>query len=162
VVCTASHLAIGVCYGCPLREEIHEDAHTALLRGIAVIKEHSARGHGTQLLRYFEQQAANAGFHRVTVGSAGGYVERFYTKNGYRPVRFLVQLAVEDGGVAALRDKYDVAAERVKGTTRYVYVRIESLDESLRRRLREDSGVDEVTAIMDKDLRAGMDPATLY
>ena len=42
------------------------------------------------LLRALEGEARRRGYAAVSVGSADGYVERFYRKNGYVPVELKI------------------------------------------------------------------------
>lgn len=71
-----------------------EDAHVELV-GIAVEASHARRGIGSALLTAVEEAARDRGFERLTLGSAGGYVDDFYAANGYRPESILVRLAPE-------------------------------------------------------------------
>ncbi|PSQ19088.1 hypothetical protein BRD00_02245 [Halobacteriales archaeon QS_8_69_26] len=81
---------VGHCLGQPGDDGVVE------LAGIAVENDHQRRGIGTGLLAEFEARAATLGFSRVTLGSAGGYVDRFYRENGYDPESILVRLPPED------------------------------------------------------------------
>jgi GNAT superfamily N-acetyltransferase len=88
---------VGVCYATP------SDGHEIGLAGIAVDDAVSGRGIGSQLLAAFEENVAAAGFRQVILGSAAGYAEHFYEKNGYRPIEYLVTVPS------------DVAVERLAG-----------------------------------------------
>ena len=61
------------------------------LQGIAVAHPYNAQGRGGRLLRALEDEARRRGFAALSVGSAGGYVERFYQKNGYRAVELKIR-----------------------------------------------------------------------
>jgi len=80
---------VGLAFGHPFSED------QATLEGIAVRGEHTAHGLGSLLLGQFEDAARKAGYRRVGLGSAGGYVERFYCKNGYEQTEYMV--VVPDG-----------------------------------------------------------------
>ena len=54
------------------------------LDGIAIIHPYNGVGRGGKLLAFFEKRVALLGYASISLGSAGGYVERFYLKNGYR------------------------------------------------------------------------------
>ena len=71
------------------------------LDGIAVPVPFQRRGVGSLLLAAFERSAVLYGARVVSVGSAEGGAERFYLRNGYRPVRFR---AMADGAPVTLRD----------------------------------------------------------
>lgn len=80
---------IGAAFGWPRRWADPED-ESFTLDGIAVRAEHQKKGYGKQLLAAFESAAARYGAPCVSVGSAGGYVERFYIENGYVPKQYKV------------------------------------------------------------------------
>ncbi|WP_433562189.1 GNAT family N-acetyltransferase [Nocardia sp. CA-151230] len=75
---------VGVCFASP------GFGTGIVVDGIAVDGNFAGRGIGSKLLSAWEVAAGAAGFTEVTVGSAGGYVEHFYEKNGYRPVEYCV------------------------------------------------------------------------
>jgi len=68
---------------------------TAQRSGITVDDKHTDRGLGSLLFARFEQAAAHAGYRDVNLGSAGGYVEHFYLKNGYQQAEYMV--VIPDG-----------------------------------------------------------------
>lgn len=80
---------IGAAFGWPRRWADPED-ESFTLDGIAVRVEYQNKGFGKQLLTAFESAAARYGAPCVSVGSAGGYVERFYIENGYVPKQYKV------------------------------------------------------------------------
>lgn len=65
-------------------------------KGIAVGNPHRRQGVGTELPAAFEGQVASLGFERIGLGSAGGYVDEFYRRDGYDPWRVLVRPDPED------------------------------------------------------------------
>lgn len=75
---------IGFCFGRPSGKNHFQ------LCGIAIVSPNNQCGRGGKLLKAFEENAAALGYGTVSLGSAGGYVERFYIKNGYTPVEFKV------------------------------------------------------------------------
>ena len=83
---------IGLCYGWPFAAGGLKGADKIILQGIAVIEPYNAQGRGGLLLAHFERQVARRGPHTISVGSAGGYVEGFYLKNGYRPFQYMARL----------------------------------------------------------------------
>lgn len=76
---------IGIAFGWPRKEEL-ESVHAITLQGIAIESEYKAKGLGSKLIKFWEQQVKAMGYKKVGVGSADGYVEHFYQKNGYRPI----------------------------------------------------------------------------
>ena len=81
---------VGVCTG-----HRRGDA-SAELAGLGVLPERRREGIGTRLVEQFEENAAEGGFARISVGSAGGDVDNFYAALGYEPESELVRL---DAGV---------------------------------------------------------------
>lgn len=80
---------VGVCFAVPRR------GRELQLGGIAVAAKWMRRGIGSELLTALDHAAASAGWKSISVGSAGGYVDRFYAKNRYVPIG---RFESEDGG----------------------------------------------------------------
>lgn len=78
--------------------EFSEDKSFAL-DGIAVRYDCQKNGIGSRLLDCFEKAALLYGAKSVSVGSAGGYVEKFYTDREYIPQCY--KLWVDDKPVIA-------------------------------------------------------------
>lgn len=99
---------LGVAFGWPRR--VVDPADDAFqLSGIAVRWEHWRRGLGRRLLAAFEAAAAGYGAARVSVGSAGGFVEEFYLACGYAPRQYKVWM---DGAPRVAATFADEAAYR--------------------------------------------------
>jgi hypothetical protein len=75
---------VGVCYGFEI------DRENFTLDGIAIVQPYNALGRGGKLIALFEKCVSLLGYTNISLGSAGGYVERFYIKNGYVPVELKV------------------------------------------------------------------------
>lgn len=75
---------IGAAFGWSRKIEFPDDKSFAL-DGIAVRYNYQKNGIGSRLLEHFEKAAELYGAKSVSVGSAGGYVEKFYTDRGYIP-----------------------------------------------------------------------------
>ena len=80
---------VGVCYGWPRQLDCLDDP-SFTLAGIAVTWSYQRQGIGRQLLSAFAQAALEAGCAIVSVGSAGGYVEKFYIASGFVPTQYKV------------------------------------------------------------------------
>lgn len=80
---------IGVAFGW-LRSKEFPDDSSFMLDGIAVRCDHQRNGCGKRLLAAFEKAAVRYGAFDVSVGSAGGYVEKFYIDCGYIPLEYKV------------------------------------------------------------------------
>ena len=110
---------IGVAYAEPrTRDEL-------CLQGIAVVHPYNTQGRGGALLRALEGEARRRGYAAVSVGSADGYVERFYRKNGYVPVELKI---FAPSGVTVLpvvdydaMDKHSLTAAHGGGHSFFVF-----------------------------------------
>lgn len=80
---------IGVAFGWHRKLQVPED-DSFVLNGIAIRYDHQKKGYGKQLLRAFEQTVKEYGAPAVSLGSAGGYVEKFYIDCGYTPTEYKV------------------------------------------------------------------------
>jgi len=80
---------IGVAFGWHRKLTVPEDV-SFVLNGIAVHHDKQQNGYGKQLLQAFEQAAKEYGAPTVSLGSAGGYVERFYIDCGYTPAEYKI------------------------------------------------------------------------
>lgn len=86
---------IGVAFGWPRSLDVPGD-NSFTLDGIAIKEEFQKNGYGKLLLDEFEKNVKEYGFSLIGVGSAGGYVEKFYMKNGYIPKMYKVY---EESGI---------------------------------------------------------------
>lgn len=80
---------IGAVFGRDRSRQFSEDDSFELC-GIAVRFDFQRRGFGSMLLCEFEKSAAGYCCPAVSLGSAEGYAERFYIKNGYLPTEYKV------------------------------------------------------------------------
>jgi GNAT superfamily N-acetyltransferase len=85
IMAIADSRVIGAAFGWPRSLDAQNDT-SFTLDGIAVDVQYQKRGLGGRLLSEFEKTVSDYGFTKVSVGSAGGYAEHFYIKNGYMPV----------------------------------------------------------------------------
>ena len=135
---------IGLCYGLP------DPPDGVILDGIAMLDRYAGRGFGSRLLQYFDRQIERAGYTVCSLGSAGGYVEHFYTKNGYRPGKFAFWVPSDFDLSPRLKSKYRITDTPKNDGTRRLSVEIDHLDNDLRDRLKIDVGVDDIISIMYK------------
>jgi GNAT superfamily N-acetyltransferase len=87
VCCRGSSGVIGVCFA-STEEKVDEVG----LRGIAVDAAWAGRGIGSRLLERFEVAVRREGYTRIGLGSAHGYVERFYLAHGYEQTELMVTM----------------------------------------------------------------------
>lgn len=117
------------------------------LVGIAVDDEHTRMGVGSRLLDAFEGTVADLGYDRVSLGSAGGYVDEFYVSNGYYPESILVRTARDDLP-ERYRERFAVLREREEGDTWKVYLAPKGFDQQRVELVREAFGDPEAIYIM--------------
>lgn len=137
---------VGICVGWR-----HEDG-VVELAGLGVEPSHRRQGIGSRLVDAFEANAAEAGFERVTVGSAGGYVDEFYRALGYSPRDLLVRTDPADVP-ADYDDRFDVRSETEEGGIRKLSLAVDELDPGFREHVRDVFDDDEAIYIMEKELR---------
>lgn len=137
---------IGHCLGRPQSEERVE------LAGIAVAPAHRRRGIGTALLSAFEDRAAALGFQQIGLGSAGGYVDKFYVENGYSPECVLVRLAPETDPSNYRNTDYEISEERIEDGTKKLYVEAAEVDPTAIEEIRAAFGDSEAVHVMTKEL----------
>ena len=80
---------IGICFGWARGLDISEN-NSFVLDGIAVKSDFQRNGYGRILLAAFEKAATRYGYSMISVGSAGGYVEKFYMNCGFTPKEYKV------------------------------------------------------------------------
>lgn len=137
---------VGHCLGRPRSDRAVE------LEGIAVERSFQQRGIGTELLARFEDRVADLGFQRISLGSAGGYVDKFYIERGYSPVSVLVRY--EDSAVSErYRDRgYEIREERMVEGTRKLYIEADEFDPGHLGAVREEFDDQEAIYIMEKEI----------
>lgn len=89
VALVAGEELAGVAFGWPRELDASGDP-SFTLDGIAVKEPYQRKGYGRLLLLAFESAAEEYGYPVVSVGSAGGYVEKFYLHNGYIPKEYKI------------------------------------------------------------------------
>lgn len=136
---------VGVCTGHAQTEtEVH-------LAGLGVVPERRREGIGSALVERFEDEAAAAGFERVSLGSAGGYVDEFYAANGYEAESVLVRLP-EGTTVEDAERRHEVERETVEDGTRKLYVAVDGYDPEYLAAVRSAFDDDEAIHIVAKSL----------
>ncbi len=127
----------------------HEGVH---LKGIGVREEHRREGIGSALLSRVEEAAGERDADRISLGSAGGYVDKFYLANGYQPESVLLRFDADDAPESPESFEYDILRERVEdGVTKW-YVGVEFHDHDFLQEVREAFDDQEAIYIMEKPL----------
>jgi len=121
------------------------------LSGIGLEPERRGEGIGSQLLRRFEENARDAGVERISVASAGGYVDRFYLDAGFEPEKILV--LDPDGAPGDYEDTpHDTRWQRRDDGAWKCYVDVTEHDEEFLATVRETFGDEEAIYLMAKAL----------
>jgi len=136
---------VGYCLGI-------RDGTTVELRGIAVVESHRRNGVGTELLDRFEDRARDCGVERVTLGSAGGYVDEFYRANGYEPASVLVRLDPDEVPDDYDERGYPIVDERIEDGVHKCYVGVDGFDPDYPAEVGEAFGDSEAIHVMEKRL----------
>lgn len=139
---------VGHCLGIPRSEGEVE------LNGIAVDQPYQRRGMGTKLLSAFEDRVSSRGFQRVSLGSAGGYVDEFYIENGYSPDSVLVRLDPDVDSQDYTEMGYEIGDERMDDGLKNLYVEAEEFDPGFLEEIRQVFEDPEALYIMSKELDA--------
>ena len=145
VGCLVDGRVTGVAYGRPSPRK----TGSITLRGIAVQSQWAKRGHGSRLLGFFEARVRERGYDVVGLASAGGYVDHFYEKNGYRCVGYLVGLSETQVDLAKAMQRFTEFVEPAD-SDRYVIINTESMSEETRRQVLTDLEGAELNALMNK------------
>ena len=143
---------IGICFGWPLTEQFPEEKGDISLQGIAVRNEFAAKGLGSKLLAFWEEQVAKRSERSVSVGSAPGYVEHFYQKNGYKPIEYLLYGSALTLAESLTAKGYEVLRTRIDGNSVLVNIKTTQYDPDFRDSLQQEFGLDEVIYIFKKEL----------
>lgn len=80
---------IGVVFGWPRNLDAPED-ESFVIDGICIQEPFQKHGYGSLLLQAMEHACLLYGCPSISLGSAGGYVEHYYIKNGYEPICYKV------------------------------------------------------------------------
>lgn len=123
----------------------------AHLLGLGVMPDYRRQGIGAELVAAFEKGAANIGVERVSVGSAGGYIDRFYAAQGYEPWTVLVRTPAEEEPVSP-DGFYDIVEERVEDGIRKRCIDAEGADFDFAEEVRDAFGEKKAVFIMEKPL----------
>lgn len=137
---------VGICTGRTVSGE------TAELAGLGVDSSVRREGVGSRLVETFEENAARLGFERITVASAGGYVDQFYADCGYAPEEILVRVSPGELPAEYRNLGFDVVNEATEGETKKLYIDVEELDPEYLAEVRDAFGDDEAIYIMENAL----------
>lgn len=152
--CFISEELIGVAYGYPYFTVRPKEAHKVLLQGLAIRWDYARAGRGSKLLQFFEDQVVKLGFSVVTLGSAEGYVERFYLKNNYEPVSYRICIRGDWDNIHEQASDYSILQIMREGERTIVYVPPRGgYNLAEKEAVRTFFGADEVNYIFEKQLQ---------
>lgn len=80
---------IGVVFGWPRKIDVPEN-ESFVIDGVCIQEPFQKHGYGSLLLQAMEHACLLYGCPSISLGSAGGYVEHYYIKNGYEPICYKV------------------------------------------------------------------------
>lgn len=152
VGCFQDQTLIGVCYGWPFSDDFPEETGKILLKGITIIHPFSGKGYGSQLLGCFEEQVRKRGRWTITLGSAEGYVEHFYLKNGYQPVEYLIRVPKDALALDDQQKGYPIVKERWEGAEKILKIQADTYQPEFKGVLKEAFQAREVIYIFEKTI----------
>lgn len=135
---------VGYCLGVPGYDSGIE------LKAIAVRESYRRQGIASSLLDTVEENARRSGFERLSLGSAGGYVDEFYLANGYEPESILVRFETETIPEQYRDLPFDVIRERVDDGRKKLYVDVDEFDPAFLDSVRDAYDDPEAIHIMTK------------
>jgi ribosomal-protein-alanine N-acetyltransferase len=146
VGCYLDGKLVGICIPDILRGELY-------LKSIAVKHEYWRKGIGSKLLSLFEERLKRRGIKRISVGSAPiNWVERFYLKHGYKPIRILVRLKVSNLPKNYSNAGLEIVDSRVEGDHKIIYINEKRYDPEIRERVKKVLNAEEALYIFEKTL----------
>lgn len=137
---------IGICLGWPT------DSGVVQLVGIGVAPDRRGRGIGSRLIEQFEASAGELGMQKITLGSAGGAVDRFYVTHGYSPSKILVRGTTETLPSDYRTLGFDVVEEHSEGDSLKIYLGVDEYDPTELQTVRDRFQDEEAIYIMEKTL----------
>lgn len=144
---------IGIAYGWPMTEIREAPADEMLLQGICVISDYWRHGLGSKLLLAFEEAVKKDGQWKIVLGSAGGFVDHFYMKNGYTPESLMLTWSWKERPSEDTLAKYDwLFAFPKEGDALRMFIEVSGFDENRQRQLQGDFPKAEVIFIFGKKM----------
>jgi GNAT superfamily N-acetyltransferase len=144
--CYRGRKIIGICF--PTRGE----GEGIGIEAIGVDPRHRRKKLGTKMMDAFITEAKRKGLKRASVGSAEGYVERFYQKNKFKPVSLFLRIPKEDIPPAYVRLGYKIM--RVRKQKGYLMFNIptNSYSQMLKRKLQRVFHAEDIHYIFEKKI----------
>lgn len=124
----------------------------AELEGLGVQPRFRRQGIGSRLVSAFEAQVAESEADRIGVGSAGGYVDRFYVENGYTPDSILVRIDPDCTPDDYGQFDFEVVDERREDGLQKLYVAAEEVNSNVISEVRGTFGDPSAVYLMSKQV----------
>ena len=135
---------IGICIPGIHKNEIY-------IKAIAVKHQYWGKGIGSKLLKKFERRLKPIQKYSIVPSADIEWVERFYLKNKYKPVSFLIKIKKENFKKEIIEKNSILDMIEEKNYIK-IYVKVEKYDPKERRRIKKKFKAEEVIYIMKKDL----------
>ena len=146
VGCYNKNELIGICIPGIFKRDIY-------IKGIAIKYKYWRKGIGSKLLKFFEQRLKNLDKKKITAPSADiDWVEKFYLKNRYKPICFLLKIKKEKLPKDYKKKRYKILNERDEDDYKVFYIKTRRYDPKQRERIKTLFNADEVIYIMEKKL----------
>jgi len=149
VGCYHDKKLIGICIGFEMKR-VSKDA--IILISIAVDKNYQRSGLGTKMIKFFKQKVKETGKKKISVASAGGYVEKFYQKTAFKPKFILLRVYRKDLPSNYKNFGYEIASEKVYGKIKKIYIKVKKYSPKLREKLKKKFKAYEVNYIFEKEV----------
>lgn len=153
VGCYKDDELIGICFGYPFSEEKPKEKDKILLKGIAIKKQYSKKKYGSNLIAFFEEVVGNRKEKIITLGSAEEYVEKFYIKNSYEPVEYLITVSKDKTLKETNNKKYKISKKIITDKGIKLYIKTRKYEPKKKEELKSMFGADEVIYIFEKKIK---------
>lgn len=147
--CYDKQRLIGFCTGSK-----RKGLDSVILNSIAVKTKYQRHGWGSKILHFFENEAKKLGERKVSVGSAGGYVERFFLKNGFYPHSFFVRIRRNKVPKNYKEKGFTIIGERGNKYVKILFIEIKNKEYNPKNKdfIKEEYNAYEVGCIFEKIL----------
>lgn len=143
--CYIKQNLIGICHG-------FKRDNLIILWAIAIHEKQARKGIGSKLLKFFGKQVKKIGEKTISVASAGGYVEKFYLRNGFKPKLFLVRINRSKLPKNYKKKPYEIIGERGNQYKKILYIKNIKYSPELREKVKKAYNAYEVDFIFEKEV----------
>lgn len=122
-----------------------------ILTAIAVEERYWRRGIGSNMLKFFENQARKLGIKKISLG-AGGEIEKFYIKNNYKPNFLLVQVSLTNLPRNYKKMGYKIVKEKNYRNVKWLYIQVRKYEPKVKERIKKKFNASQVIYIFEKEV----------